>query len=122
VFGAAAPVAQWLISSFVKKAVVAHAASCVAAVGEQARQEAPEPGQQQAAVVADGAEDGVDRVDDLEALALEPVAAIAAVDIGAPDRPAGEPGDLVGHWCGGDHGSVPGHGCETADCPCYAAI
>jgi hypothetical protein len=33
--------------------------------------------------------------DDLEALALQPVAAIAAVDIGTPDRPAGEPGDLV---------------------------
>jgi hypothetical protein len=33
--------------------------------------------------------------DDLEPVPLEPVAAVAAVDIGAPDRAAGEPGDLV---------------------------
>ena len=106
---------------------------------DQARQEAPEPCEQQAAVVADGAEDGVDGVavmavevvsfeqtigyhvaehgldgvppshlaadgrredaagsgdHDLQSLARDAVAVAAAIDMGAPDRAAGEAGDL----------------------------
>ena len=104
------------------------------------RAHAPEPCEQQAAVVADGAEDGVDGVavmavevvsfeqtigfhvaehgldavssahlaadgrredaagvgdHDLQSLARDAVAAVAAIDIGALDRAAGEAGDLV---------------------------
>ena len=108
--------------------------------GDQARQEAPEPGERQAAVVPDGAKNGVDGVTlgaveevsfgravglhvaghgldgvppshlaadggredaagsgdhDPQSLARDAVAAAAAIDMGAPDRAAGEAGDLA---------------------------